>query len=93
MSLLEATTREELNKMLSQMPPEDVLFLREITARVVRALSERANILVMFPEESKESIELYTRGLETENVYGVLVEAAQIMLEAQATAPSPTTTQ
>lgn len=93
MSLLEATTREELNKMLSQMPPEDVLFLREITARVVRALSERASILVMFPEEDKESIELYTRGLETENVYSVLVEAAQIMLEAQATAPSPTTTQ
>lgn len=90
---LKEANRIELDRLLSSMTPENVEFLRIVTARVVRALGKQEAILVMFPEEDKESIELYTRGLETENVYSVLVEAAQIMLEAQATAPSPTTTQ
>jgi hypothetical protein len=93
MNPLETTTREELEKFLREMPPENVEFLRLITARLVRALGNREPILVMFPEMEQEEIEIYTRGMETADVYGVLVEAAEIMLEAQATAPSPSTTQ
>jgi hypothetical protein len=93
MNPLEATTREELEKSMREMPPENVEFLRLITARLVRALGNREPILVMFPEMEQEEIEIYTRGMETADVYGVLVEAAEIMLEAQATAPSPSTTQ
>lgn len=90
---LEVAQRIELDRMLSDMPPESVAFLRLITEHIVRALSKEEPILVMFPEMQKEEIEIYTRGMDNADVYTALVEAAQIMLESQATAPAPTTTQ
>ena len=93
MNPLEATSREELEKYLREMPPENVEFLRMVTARLVQALGKQESIIVMIPEIEQEEIEIYTRGMETADVYGVLVEAAEILMESQATAPSSSTTQ
>lgn len=90
---LEEANRIELNRLLTSMTPENVEFLRLVTARLVRALGKQEPILVMFPEMEQEEIEIYTRGMDAADVYGVLVEAAEVLMESQATAPSPSTTQ
>lgn len=89
----EEATRIELNRLLSSMTPENLEFLRLVNVRLVCALGKQEPILVMFPEMEQEEIEIYTRGMEAADVYGVLVEAAEILMESQATAPSPSTTQ
>jgi uncharacterized membrane-anchored protein len=90
---LEEAHRIELNRLLTSMTPENVEFLRLVTARLVRALGKQEPILVMFPEMKQEEIEIYTRGMDAADVYSVLVEAAEVLMESQATAPSPSTTQ
>lgn len=93
MKLPKDYTREELDKILIEMAPESVMFLRAMTARVVRALAEEEPIIVMFPEPEQEEIEIYSKGLESGEVYHVLIEAADIMLDTQSNSPAPMTQQ
>lgn len=86
-------TNEELDALLDEMPAQSVAFLRASTARMVLALSLGHPILCIFATGEKGEAELYSKGLDTEDLHEVLTSTAEILRTKQANAPSSTTFQ
>jgi hypothetical protein len=86
-------TNEELDAILDKMTPKGVMFLRAITARIIKALANQDPILTIFPDRQTNEAELYAMGLDNKEMYDTLVTSADILLDTQATAPSTDTEQ